>query len=140
MRTLLCLTFSIQSTISMMLAPVAAQNAGRFSFQTIEGGLMRLDSETGQISLCNRTAGDFVCRSVADDRAALDEEITRLKRENAILRGREANAGNSGAQNAQPKLTLPSEQEIDKAMGLFERLMRRMMRVMRDEPTATDRL
>ncbi|MGL4636506.1 MAG: hypothetical protein ACRCWF_11035, partial [Beijerinckiaceae bacterium] len=62
-----------------------AQTNARFSFQPVEGGMMRLDTETGQVSLCTRTGSDFTCRSVADDRAALDDEITRLKRENESL-------------------------------------------------------
>ena len=140
MKRLLFLTLSMASAMVLTLSPLAAQSSGRFTFQTVEGGLMRLDGEIGQISICNRSAGDFVCRSVADDRAALDEEITRLKRENATLRQGNAGAGNTGAQSAQPKLMLPSEEELDKAMGLFERMMRRMMRVMRDEPPAPNRL
>ena len=35
-----------------------AQNPGRFTFQPMDGGLLRLDTETGQVSQCTR-AGDL---------------------------------------------------------------------------------
>ncbi len=110
------------------LSPAAAQTGGRFTFQPLEGGLMRLDTETGQVSHCTKAGDSFACRSVADDRAALMDEIERLKRENEQLRQA---AGK--AQGPTAKLQLPSEEEIDKAMGLVETLMRRMLRTFRDE-------
>jgi hypothetical protein len=114
-----------------LAAPSAAQQAaGRFTFQPIEGGLLRLDGETGQVSHCLRSGESYACRAVADDRAALQEEIERLRRENDALRqaaGRPQPPGPTG------RLQLPSEEEIDKAMGLFETMMRRMLRAFRDE-------
>jgi hypothetical protein len=117
-------------------AVALAQTPNRFSFQPVDGGLMRLDTETGQVSLCTKTGADFICRSVADDRAALDDEITRLKRENDTLR--QAQAGRLGS--ASPKLSLPSEEELDKAMTMFEKMMRRMMRSFNDEGAAPNKL
>jgi hypothetical protein len=133
--SLLLPTVASAQTFPAQTPPLQTPPQGRFSFQAIEGGVMRLDTETGHISICNRAAGDFVCRSVADDRAALDEEITRLKRENTMLR-----QGNLGSQSNQPKLQLPSEAELDKAMSLFERMMRRMMQTLKDEPPAQNPL
>jgi hypothetical protein len=122
------------ATAVLLLAasPAFAQSGQRFTFQPVEGGVMRLDTETGQVSYCTRAGADFACRSVADDRAVLNEEIDRLKRENERLR--------TGAVKQQEKFALPSEAEIDKAMGLFERLMRRMMRTMKEETAPTERL
>ena len=117
--------------------PVSAQTSGRFSFQPIEGGVMRLDSETGHVSHCTRTGDALACRSVADDRAALQEEIDRLRRENEQLRlsgGKPVNPGATG------KLQLPSEDEIDKAMTMFEKMMRRMMKTFREEGPGPERL
>jgi hypothetical protein len=88
------------------------------------------------VSLCTRTGSDFICRSVADDRAALDDEINRLKRENESLK--QAAAGKNSAPS--PKLSLPSEEELDKAMGLFEKMMRRMMRTFNEEGPSPNKL
>ncbi len=94
---------------------------------------MRLDTETGQVSHCTKAGDSFACRSVADDRAALMDEIERLKRENEQLRRTAGKAPDSPSTGPTAKLQLPSEEEIDKAMGLVENLMRRMLRTFRDE-------
>jgi hypothetical protein len=121
----------------LWVMPAAAQTTGRFTFQPMDGGLMRLDTETGQVSHCTRVGESFTCRSVADDRAALQDEIDRLRRENDQLRtaaGKSPNSGTTG------RLQLPSEEEIDKAMGLFEKMMRRMMRTFREDGQEPNRL
>jgi hypothetical protein len=124
------------ATLLLALCPVAgAQSPQRFTFQPVEGGVMRLDTETGHVSHCTRAGESFACRSVADDRAALQEEIDRLKRENAQLR-----TAGSGKPEQGGALKLPTEEDIDKAMGVFEKMMRRMMRTFRDETQPTDRL
>jgi hypothetical protein len=118
------------------LAAAAAQTSGRFTFQPMDGGLMRLDTETGHVSHCTRLGDSFACRSVADDRAAMQEEIDRLKRENETLRL----AGSKPPPAGSGRLQLPSDEDIDKAMGLFEKMMRRMMRTFKDEAAPTDKL
>lgn len=104
-----------------------AETPGRFSFREIEGGVMRLDTQSGQVSHCLREQGQMVCRSVADDRQPLDEEIARLRRENADLKAQIAGRGSV------PKVTLPTEEEMDKALGMAERFFRRMMQFFKTE-------
>src|SRR5215467_2433068 len=60
---------------------------GRFSFKEVPDGILRLDGRTGQVSLCSRIT-EWACRTLADDRAALENEIGRLFDENAALRKR----------------------------------------------------
>ncbi len=119
------------------LVPVSAQTSGRFTFQPIEGGVMRLDSETGHVSHCTRTGESLACRSVADDRAALQEEIDRLRRENEELR---LSGGKPSSPGAVGRLQLPSEDDIDKAMTMVEKLMRRMMKTFREDGQGSERL
>ncbi len=114
-------------------AAALAQTGGRFTFQPVEGGLMRLDTETGQVSHCTKAGDSFACRSVADDRAALMDEIERLKRENEQLRQTAGKAPDGKSSGPTARLQLPSDEEIDKAMGLVESLMRRMLRTFKDE-------
>jgi hypothetical protein len=118
------------------LPSAQAQTAGRFTFQPIDGGVMRLDTETGHVSHCTKSGDSLACRSVADDRAALQEEIDRLRRENDELRlgGKPSTPGITG------KLQLPSEEDLDKAMGLFEKMMRRMMKTFREDGQGPERL
>jgi hypothetical protein len=101
----------------------------RFSFQPVEDGIMRLDRETGQVSHCRRAGADYICRSVADDRAALEDEIVRLRRENEQLRLGQTPAprpphGRGG---------VPSDEEFDRTLSLMERFMRRMLGIVREE-------
>ncbi|WP_038360709.1 hypothetical protein [Bosea sp. 117] len=87
------------------LAPVAAQPAPgtpptapvpragttdvpRFSMQPVEGGLLRLDGRTGQLSFCSSVSGSWTCRLVPDDRSAYEQEIARLNDRIAALEGR----------------------------------------------------
>jgi hypothetical protein len=121
----------IAASVMASLTGAMAQTSQRFTFQQVEGGLMRLDGETGHVSFCTRGGAEFICRSVADDHVALQAEIDRLKQENDALRKM---AGATPAPGGGSRLQLPSEEELDKAMGLFEKMMRRMMKTMRDEP------
>jgi hypothetical protein len=123
------------AAVAILAVPALAQSPQRYTFQSVEGGVMRLDTETGHVSFCTRSGDNFACRSVADDRAALSEEIDRLKRENEQLR-----TAGGGKPQAGGALKLPSEEDIDKAMGVFEKMMRRMMRTFRDEGAPPDRL
>ncbi len=66
----------------------------RFSMQSVEGGLMRLDTRTGAMSFCAQRAGGWACEAVPDDRAALEAEIGRLQARLAAL---EKGAGGGGA-------------------------------------------
>jgi predicted transglutaminase-like cysteine proteinase len=119
----------------ILMGGAAGAQSTRYTFQTVEGGVMRLDAETGHVSFCTRTGEGYACRSAPDDRAALQEEIDRLKRENERLKLGAAPQPAPGG-----RLQLPSEEEIDKAMGLFERMMRRMMRTFREEGAEAQKL
>lgn len=106
-------------------------DAGRFTLRDTPDGLLRLDGRTGQISLCSRQDGSFTCRLVADDRAVLQAEIDRLKAENdALKRGGATALARPGADGQ--SLNLPSDQEVDRAMSLAERIIRRFMGIIRE--------
>ena len=73
-------------------APVLAQDAapgpddGRFAFHRVQDGFLRLDTRTGQVSMCARQTAGWACRAVADERAVLESEIARLQADNAALK------------------------------------------------------
>jgi hypothetical protein len=143
-------------------APLAAAQStdggdtGRFSFKEVPDGLLRLDTRTGQVSLCSKVS-EWACRTLADDRAALESEIGRLIDENTALRKQlEARAAPQASPNgpapvtpvlppaatppngpapspqAAPKsgerdLTLPSDKDIDRMMAVLEKMWRRLL-------------
>ena len=100
-------------------APAAAETlGGRFQLKESGGGeFVRLDSETGAMSICRREGETWTCKSMADDRAALHEEIAKLKKDNAALTERLNAPGNA----------LPNEADLDRVMSLFEKYVERFL-------------
>jgi hypothetical protein len=58
----------------------------RFAFHRIDNGFLRLDLRTGAVASCSQQAAGWVCVLAPEERAAFDNEIARLQRENAILK------------------------------------------------------
>jgi hypothetical protein len=108
-----------------------AKPSGRYVMKQTQNGFLRLDSQTGAVSLCTVKDNKLTCQSSADERAALEAEIARLARKNAELEKKLADASKSTAQRLRE--VLPSDKEMDKALSFAEKFMRRMMRIMREE-------
>ncbi|WP_294537004.1 hypothetical protein [uncultured Rhodoblastus sp.] len=106
---------------------------GRFVMTPVAEGFLRLDTRSGQVSLCTLNAGQAQCRASADERAALEAEIDRLARENAAFKGQAPKSAQNAdaAQGAKPA---PDEEErrFDRALDRAERFLRRMMQIFRD--------
>ena len=138
------------ASLAVLAAPALAQTAppdaavdGRFSMTPVANGFLRLDTRTGQTSLCTVNGEQAQCRASADERAALEAEIARLTRENAEIKGRTPAASAA----APPALALPipappipapstaqaeEDRRFDHAMDRAETFMRRMLRLFRD--------
>ncbi len=110
--------------------PMVAPQGERFTLTPAEGGYVRLNRETGAISYCSVTNGVTVCRLGAEERAALEAEIDRLRRENAALKARAEAAPVPPA--ARPNAA-PGEEEFERALSFTERFLRRIMRLFREE-------
>jgi hypothetical protein len=134
--------FALALTLSLaVFAAASAQTAtpdsenGRYSFNTVADGVLRLDTRTGQVSQCSRSDAGWACKVVPDERAALETEIVRLQGENATLK-KELLArglpvpgvpGPSGAKPREPELKLPSDAEVDKVISFLEKVWRRLI-------------
>ena len=136
--------------IAMLAGPVLAapdgkDTPGRYSMTATENGMLRLDTHTGAVSLCTGTAGRWVCRSVADDRLALENEIDRLSVENQRLKAELAQRGSDVKpemnHDAQPKAKpqpeapgswRPSEKDVEEFMTFFEKIMKRFKQIAED--------
>lgn len=114
--------------------------SGRFSFAPADGGYLRLDSTTGQVSFCSPGSAGWACQLVPDDRAALDAEIARLQDEVVRLKAEAAKpepprpqaelAPRSGQDET--RLKLPSREEMEKAKAAFERAWRHFVDMVYD--------
>jgi hypothetical protein len=114
---------------------------GRYMFSKQPGGLLRLDTQTGEVSLCSQKAVGWACEAAPEDRAALENEIVRLRTENATLkkdilaRGLPLPAGvmpeplaqNDEPQNGVSSLHLPSDADIDRMAAFMDRVWHRFV-------------
>ena len=66
-------------------APPGADDS-RYTFHRVGDSFVRLDGRTGYVSVCGREASGWACRTVPDERAALEETIGRLQGDNAALK------------------------------------------------------
>lgn len=140
--------FGRASLVLMLLtsAPALAQNGapdsenGRYAFSRVEDGYLRLDQRSGQVSLCNRRSLGWACYPVPDERAALEEEIARLQKDNAALKkemlargialpGARAQAETEKPDSTRPEpgFKLPPDPDLDRAMAYMERIWKRLI-------------
>jgi hypothetical protein len=110
---------------------------GRFTFHRADDGYLRLDGRTGQVSLCQRRASGWQCQLVPDERAALEVEIARLQGDNAALK-KQLLSRNLPLPNGMPqdrsgprpnvqRPHLPDDEELNRIMGVIEKVWRRMV-------------
>lgn len=105
-----------------------ALDDGRFRLEKTPEGFVRLDTRTGALSLCQARDGALVCRMAADERAAYEEDLDRLEKRVTAL---ELKAGATPAPGA--GLTAPpSDEEIDRSIGIMERFMRSFMGIIEE--------
>jgi hypothetical protein len=115
--TILALVIALFSGGAFAQPPSSPNDAWRFKLQKVDGGFLRLDAQTGQVSFCREKESNWTCETVADDRAALEAEIKRLNDRIAALEKQR----NDPAE----RFRTPSDQEIDQVMGFFEKMMKR---------------
>jgi hypothetical protein len=112
-------------TLGVFLMPLAAAaaeaDAGRFQLEKSGDHFVRLDRQTGAMSICQDKDGALVCRMAADERAAYEDELDRLaKRVTALEQG-------GVIQRA-----LPSDAEVDRSISIMERMMKSFMGMVKE--------
>jgi hypothetical protein len=58
----------------------------RFTYHRIDDGYLRLDLRSGEVATCRQRGGGWACTLAPEERAALENEIARLQRDNALLK------------------------------------------------------
>ena len=91
-----------------------------------------MDTQTGEMSICEERSGQLVCKLAADERSAFQDEIDRLQTHRVkALEERVAELENS-LSRPNSKRRLPTEEEFDKTMGYMERFFRGFMDIVKD--------
>lgn len=94
------------------------KSTDRYTLEKSQSGFVRLDRHTGAVTLCSEADGTLTCRMAADERAAYDEDLSRLEKRVEALE--KQIAGSPVAKSGE----LPSDAEIDRSIGIMERFMR----------------
>jgi len=119
--------------------PASAQTSGapgRFVMQPIEGGFLRLDTQTGAVSTCRAGGGNVVlCQPAQEEQQALAKENERLRSENAALKDQIKQLQTAAGPGVPPpavveppgkeKFQLPSEEDVDSALDYLERMFKK---------------
>ena len=119
--------------ISVATATAQDNRSGRYTMHKTDDGLVRLDTETGAVSLCQKIEKDWRCQPMAGTPTSAPGELASLRRENAELKAEikrmEDNLGLNGNRDKSTSnkrnFKLPSEQEVDQALNYFERMLRK---------------
>ncbi len=121
----------LSAVAAVLMFAVSAQaqettdTSGRYAMKDVDDGLLRLDTQSGEVSHCRKLNTAWTCSAVADDRTALQDEITRLQKENEALRQKQASADAMAKSEEGKSSDLPSDADLDKIMSFMEKFMRR---------------
>ena len=122
-------------TATAVVADEPAHNLGRYSMSPVEGGYLRLDTETGNVAMCAKTGEQWACTPVDDTaKARADSETSRLEAENRELKDRvrslqdalEQGKPADGGTAPRAQVQVPSEQDIDQALDYMERVFKKV--------------
>ena len=116
-----------------------AKESGRFTMTPTENGYLRMDTETGSVSVCHRKSGDWSCDNIEDDQLNLQHKLDQLTKENKRLKKELKNLERMAEDSEmvtrkKKKLTLPTEEDVDKVMNFMERMIKRFKKMVKEPP------
>ena len=122
---------------------------GRYALSPVTGGVLRLDTRTGVASICTDKGTGWACYAMPDERAAFDEEIGRLQKDNEALKAELAQRQptvtgkideplpkTDPLKKPEPKVAdgerkieipLPSDRDMDRMLAFVEQAWRRLV-------------
>jgi peptidoglycan hydrolase CwlO-like protein len=127
MRIATLLGFTTAAFLAMTAAH--AEQQGRYVFDRSNNEIVRLDTQTGEMSTCEDKAGQLTCRPAVEEKQASQSEIDRLNQKVDRL---EKQLAELEKRVVSPKDLLPSDEQVDRTLGIMERFFRRFMDIARD--------
>lgn len=119
----------IAIVITLPLVGTALAESGRFIMEKTNEGYIRMDTQTGAMSICEAEDGQIVCKMAADERIAFDGDIKALEDRITALEQRLESGSKLFSHNGNG---LPSEEEFERGMGYMEEFMRRFMGIAKE--------
>lgn len=102
-----------------ILATADDQMPGRYQLQPVEGGVVKLDTATGDMTLCKAVSGSLDCAPAGSASTAAAPSVAALQARIEALEKKVAALGKTGS--------LPSDEEVDRSLSIMEKFMRRFM-------------
>lgn len=119
--------------------------AGRYTMKETDDGFIRLDTQTGAMSLCKKQNDDFACQLIPESQDRIQSKLEDLARENKQLRaeierlekhfgiGPDSDPGSApgqerngpGPQAGQGRLQIPSEKDVDQLFDYVEGMLKK---------------
>ncbi|MDQ2634726.1 MAG: hypothetical protein M3Y78_13430 [Pseudomonadota bacterium] len=123
-----------------LLAGASAAEPDRYRLEKTPNGYVRMDTRTGEMSICQEKWGELVCRMAADERTAVHNEIERLQTELKALDDQLATvkaledrvAKLENSMTARIEQSLPTEEDFNRTMSYMERFFRSFMNIVKD--------
>jgi len=112
-----------------MVRLAGAEEVERYRLEKTGTGYVRMDTATGEMSLCEERSGQLICKISVDERAAFQDEIDRLQ---TRLEGVEARIVKLEERPSIPEALLPSEEQFDQTLDLMEKFFRRFIGIVKE--------
>jgi hypothetical protein len=110
-------------------ALASAEEADRYRLEKTDTGYIRMDTATGEMSICEERSGQLVCKLAADERAAFQSDIDRLQ---AKLDDVEDRVARLEARPSIPETLLPSDEQVNKGIDIMEKFFRSFMGIVKE--------
>ena len=117
--------------LAVITHPAAAQEPrnGRYAFIPAEAGTLRLDTQTGEVSLCSEAGGNLACRVLPDEAGDRSDAVSRLRDDVEALKERVAALE---AERQSSVDILADAEAMDRVMDLTDQMMRRFFGLVQD--------
>ncbi|GAB4357489.1 MAG: hypothetical protein Kow0026_17840 [Oricola sp.] len=106
---------------SVLVSAPAGAEGGRYVMEKTDEGYVRMDTATGEMSICTERNGQLVCKLAADERAAFQDALDRLEDRVARLEER-----------VDRTLAYPSEKEFEQGLDNMEKFFRRFLGIVEE--------
>jgi hypothetical protein len=77
---------TVESEIQPKNDSPAAVGDGRFTFNRIDNGFLRFDTQNGQVAYCRAQTAGWSCQAVPENRAELESDVTQLRADVTALK------------------------------------------------------